>query len=301
MKKLPIHIILMAIVNEVCGSATTAAPKNTGGKKQCLEAPVRTYALAKETFAFADIATAKTKSAWDTAKAAKDVVIFWDVESIEPNNTDAEVQNGRYEDYTLKKAVKGVDYRHNISVCSHAALESYADSAYTRIFRITDDDEITCEVQDDGSVKGEPLSSMLVGIRNDPTTDDVANSVTTFKFRTYEQSILRSDFAMANYEGIYDVELTESAGNSATSIKFKAALPCTGDSLLTLVSGNIKLTESDGVTPKAFSFVAADSNGEYELTGTGFANGMILSLDGVVTISEAMYETPETVAIANIS
>lgn len=289
----------MAIVNEVCGNTTTAAPKNTGGKKQCLEGPVRTYALARENFSFANVAAAKSKAAWDTAKAAKDVVIFWDVESIEANNTDAEIQNGRYEDYKLKAAVKGVDYRHNISVCSQEALESYEDSEYTRIFRITDDDEITCEVQSDGTVKGEPLANMIVGQRNDPTTDDVAFSVTTFKFRSYSQSILRSDFQMANYEGIYDVELTETT-SSATSIKFTAALPCTGSSLLTMVSANIALYESDGVTPKAFTFVAADSNGEYELTGTGFANGMILKLDGVITLSETMYETPEDVVIANI-
>ena len=292
-------ILFASIVNEVCGSATTETPKNTGGKKQCLEGPVRTYALAKENFSFANVATAKTKTAWDTAKTAKDIVIFWDVENIEANNTDAEIQNGRYEDYLLKKAVKGVDYRHNLSVCSQEALESYEDSAYTRIFRITDDDEIACEVQDDGTVKGEPLSNMIVGQRNDPTTDDVAHSITTFKFRSYKQSILRSGFAMANYEGIYDVELTETT-SSATSIKFKAALPCTGDALNTLAAGNFQMFEPDGVTAKAFTFVEPNSAGEYEFTGTGFTNNMIIKLNGVVTISEAMYETPNNLVVANI-
>lgn len=289
----------MSIINEVCGSSTTEKPLNTGGKKQCLEGPVRTYALAKDTFSFADIATAKTKAAWDTAKAAKDIVLFWDVESIEANNTDAEIQNGRYEDYTLSKAVKGVDYRHNLSVCSQEALESYEESEYTRIFRITDDNEITCEVLDSGAVKGEPLSNMLVGLRNDPTTDDVAYSTTTFKFRKSKQSILRSDFEMANYEGIFDINFEIVGTPTATEIKFKALIHCTGAALTTLTSGDVILNDAGG-SAHSNSFVAADSDGVYTLTGTGFANNFTLNGNGIITITEAMYEAPTPLTITGI-
>jgi hypothetical protein len=45
------------------------------------------------------------------------------------------------------------------------------------------------------------------------------------------------------------------------------------------------------------SFVAADANGVYELTGTGFVTGNVVDLNGVVSQTEATYESAGAVSI----
>lgn len=275
-------------VNEICGNETTVAQKNTGGKKQCLEGAVRTYALAKSTFSFTDLATAKTKAAWDTAKAAKDIVVFYDVEELEPNNTEAVIKNGRYSDYKITPSVKGVNYTHYLSTCSHSAVKSYEDSEYLKIFRITDNNELLCEINDDGTVSGEPLTSMIVGERDDAPADGTPSTQVQFKFDSYDASIIIPEFDLTDYEGIYDVALTQVSASS-TSIKFKASTSCSGASVTSFIAADIVLKDGAGAVQSP-SFVAADSNGEYELTGTGFATGFTVEVNGVIQQSLIMYE-----------
>ena len=45
------------------------------------------------------------------------------------------------------------------------------------------------------------------------------------------------------------------------------------------------------------SFVAPNSDGVYEITGTGFESDFMLSLNCVVTQGATMYETPEPLKI----
>ena len=282
------------MLNEACETGTGSV-KNIGGKKQCLEAPVKTYALAKDGFTFPDVTTAKTKAAWDAAIENKDIIPFPYVEGIEANNTDAAIRNGRYRDYTLKEAVRGSTYRQDLAICTHEAVKSFENSEYTRIFRITADDEVTCEVLDDGKVKGEALTSFIVGIRQEATDADVPFTNIQVKYKKELFSILKPSFDISELDGVYDVVL-EQVSASATSIKFKAKTACSGNSISSLESADIVVKDDEGQA-QTVSFVAPDSDGVYEVTGTAFATGYTVEIDGVVAKTDIFYEAIEPLTI----
>ncbi len=287
-------LLLISIINEVCGNDADKV-QNTGGKKQCLESAVRTYALAKEDFAFADLAAMKGQAAWDAAKTAKEIVMFYDVEELEPNNTEAIIKTGRFADYNIKDAVKGVNYTHYLATCSHEAVKSYENSAYTRILRITEDNEVLCEVQDDGSIKGEPLTSFIVGVRDDAPADGTPSTKVNLKFNDYKMSIVIPSFDLADYEGIYDVNLTQVSA-SATSIKFNAVADCSGSVITSFVAADFVVKDASGQV-QTVTFVTPDADGVYELTGTGFVTGYTVEMNGVIAQTGITYEGDEALSI----
>lgn len=287
-------IILAVIINEVCGNETSQ-PKNIGGKKQCLEAPVNSYALAKEGFSFDSVSDAKDIEKWKTAIQEKNIVPFPFVEAIEANNTEASIKNGRFKDYTLKEAVRGSTYRQDLAICTHAAVKSYENSDYTRIFRLTGDNEITAEIQDDGTVKGEALSSFIVGIRNEATDADVPFTNVQLKYAQDAFSILKADFDVNDLEGIYDVNLSQVSA-TATSIKIKAVTGCSGSNVDGLTDADFVVKDATGAVDDSLSFVPP-VDGVYEFTGTDIANGYTVELNGVVAQAEISYETPEPLTI----
>lgn len=285
------------MINEVCNSENNPV-KNIGGKLQCLEAPVKTFALAKETFSFATKAASKSSAAWRTAIENKDVVIFPYVEAITANNTDANIKNGRYRDYTLQAAVSGSTYRMDLAICTHAAVKSYENSEYTRIFRITAEDEFTCNVTDAGAVKGEAISNFLVGIRNEATTDDVPYTDIGIKYRSESHDILVADFNLSEVEGVHDVVFEQVGTATASSIKFKAISGCSGALIKNLTSSDVKITESDG-TPITATFVVADADGVYEFTSSAaFSNGDLIFTDGVRDLTDIFYESPTPLTVS---
>jgi hypothetical protein len=297
MKKLNHFFLLAVVLNEVCGT-DDSIQKNTGGKRQCLEAPVKTILLAKDDQFFANRAALDVKATVDAAIAAKQLVPFPNIEGIEPNNTDANIKNGRFTDYTLKAGIRGSSYRFDLSVCTYEALKSYVNSGYTRVYRVTTEGEVTCEIMADGTIKGEKITSFLLGLRNEATDDDVPFANVLLKYANDNNSIVKPAFDWAPLEGIYDVVL-QLVSASATSIKFKTIIECTGDTITSFVSGNLQLLDDGEV--HASSFVAADADGVYELTGTGFENGFTLGLNGVVTQANIMYESPEVLVISGIA
>lgn len=289
---------MAVIINEVCGG-TAAQPKNIGKKQQCLEAPVKTFALAKEGFAFDSVDDAKDIEKWKTAIQNKDIVPFILVEGIEANNTEESVKNGRYKDYTLKEAIRGSSYRLDLSICTYAAVKSYENSDYTRIFRITAENEFTAQVQDDGKVKGEAMAGPIrVGVRNEATDEDVAFANVLLKYKSDTYSILKPSFEVSELEGIYDVSLVQVSA-SATSIKVKVVEGCTGEAITTLTSDDFVVNDDSG-DEATVSFVEADSNGVYEFTGTGFTSGYTVDLTGVIVQTEDLYEStgPLTITIS---
>lgn len=283
------------IINESGGSATTTSVQNPGGKDQNLEGAVRTYILAKSGQSFATVAAAKLLTNWDTAKAAKDIVIFYDVEELEDNNTDPIKKEGRYKDYKIKDGIKGVAYTHYLGTHAHIALDSYQNSDYTRVYRITENNELLCEVQDDGSVKGQPLSSFIVGERLDAPADGTPSSKVELKFDAHDMSILKPAFDMSDYEGIYDLKF-EQVSASATSIKFKALETFNENVVSSLIDADVDILDAAGAA-YTHSFVAADADDEYELTGAAFATGFTIVLTGIVTKSGRDYDSPVALSI----
>jgi hypothetical protein len=281
------------MINEVCGGVSTV--KNTSGKKQCLEGAVRTYALAKSTFSFASLAAMKTKAAWDTAKAAKDVVVFYEVEELEPNNTEAVIKNGRYEDFNIKDAVKGVAYTHYLSPYSHEAIESYENSDYTTIFRITDKNEVLCEEQSDGTIKGEPLKSFIPSVRDDAPVDGTPSSKVQMKFGEYSLSIVKPSFDLEDYEGVYDVTLVVQGTPNVTTLIVEAKKTARGTLVASIVQADWKFVQdSDGLEEPVTGSVYDAATGFYTLTATAFETGTIAT-NGVVQQTEEMLEAAAVV------
>jgi hypothetical protein len=301
MKKNLMNILILSIVSDNCGNEATPT-LNTGGKKQCLPKPVQSYALARNTFEFASTTAARTKAAWDTAKQAKDIVIFWDVEEFAQANTEPTKKEGRFNDYPLKDGVRGLNLTHYLGDCPYNALESYDNSGeYTKMFRILTDGTFTADVQDDGKVKGENIKNFSVGVLNDATDETPQNAVVAVKFSQQTKSVLKPEFDLINYEGIYNVQFEENPANSATSLKFRTLSGCSGSKITSFVEANIVLRNASGVVVEPDTFVAADADGYYTLTGTGFTNGYTIELDGVVTQTGIMYDAPVKLTIANVS
>lgn len=287
----------MSVINEVCGNVTTAGPQNMGGKDQCLEAPVKTIVLAKENFTFADLATAKTESAWDAAIVNKDIVPFPNIEGIELANTDAVTKEGRYRDYELVPAVPGVQYRFDLSVCTYADLVTYKNSEYTRVFEITNSEEITCDVQTDGTVRGRDLTSFLIGLRNQATDDDVPYVNVNLKFNSDIFSIIKPEtgFTPTTLEGIYDVALEVIGTPTATTIVVQASTACTGSLVTTLELDDWTfLKDSDGLEEAVTASSYNATTGYYTLTGSAFEDGMLST--GVISQPSIIYEA-EPVAV----
>lgn len=286
------------MINEVCGSETST-PKNMGGKKQCIEAPVKTTMLAKDGFAFASVAAMKDVANWNTAIVAKNLVPFPNVEGIELANTDAIIKNGRYTDYTLKEGVAGVAYRFDLAICTYEGLKSYKNSEYNRIFEITESEEVTCDVQTDGTVKGRKMSSFLPGLRNQATDADVPFANVNIKFDSDVYDIVRAEFPATEVEGIYDVVLEVQGTPNATTLVVKATIGCTNALVTSLVLADWKFVQnSDGLEETITGSSYDADTGFYTLTAVAFETGTIAT-DGVVTQANINYEAaPVAVTVA---
>ena len=138
------------MINDKCG--TTGSTKATGADKQCLTKPTVAYALAKSTQSFADADAFRSKTAWDTAKQAEDVVIMYSVDRSELANVEPTYYEGRISRIKTKEARKGLNVTHLLGYCSHGALLSYEESEYTHVYEFTEDGLIKGVEQSDGTI-----------------------------------------------------------------------------------------------------------------------------------------------------
>ncbi|WP_435415869.1 hypothetical protein [Polaribacter aestuariivivens] len=286
---------MQTIINEAGSSLVKT--KNTGVSDQKLEAAVKTYILAKEDVSFT-LEEIKAITNWNTNKTSKGVVPFYEVEVLEANSVEPTIANKRFRDVKTKDGIKGVTYTHELSAVAYSALKTYDGTEdYTRIFRVTTENEILCEVQEDGTLKGEPITSFIVGLREDATDEAPAMAKVYIKFKEYDVSVIKPDFDANEFEGIYDVQL-ELGAVSATSIKFSAK--SWGKNVENLTSANVVLKDASG-SVHASTFVPYDSDsGLYELTGTGFADNFTLDIDGVQTVGTVQYESTGAQTITGI-
>jgi hypothetical protein len=288
---------MQEIINEAGSSLKVI--KNTGVSEQKYEAAVKKYFLAKESFSFASLSASKDIANWNTAKLNKDIIPLFEVDlAPELNSVEPTIANKRFKDVKTKDGVKGVTYTHELSPESHAALNSYDQNrTYTRIFRVTSENELLCDIQEDGTVKGEPTSSFIVMNREDATDENPPQTKVQIKFKNYDMNIVKPSFDVAEYEGVYDVHLVLGTV-SATSIKFTAK--SWGENITNLVAANVVLKDASG-SVHASSFVTYDSDTEvYELTGTGFANDFTLNIDGIQVIGTVYYEGATALTLTGI-
>jgi len=292
--------LCMAIINELCGS-DTSKPKNTGfSGKQCLEGLMEKVAVARDGFSFDSLADFKDKDKWLEAIANKDIVPLFDAYVVTPANTDATQYTVGNFSFETASAVKITTFESYLGFCSHAALKSYANSEYTQVFEFNNDGSILGVGNEDGSVKGQDLKDLNVGIRTIATSDKPATTLVRLTYKDYNQLednavVIKPSWSPADIDGIFDVEL-EFVSATATTIKFKATRECGHAPVLVLTTADVVVKNASGVV-QTTSFVGADANGVYTLTGTAFATGYTVEIDGVVTVVDTLYEGVEPMPI----
>lgn len=285
----------MSVIVE-CGKSGTGA-RNTGAKEQCYLGVTTKYAFSPDpSFGFDSLEELKSKEAWDTAIAEKKIYPLYEVEEYAIADTEDTFFEGLRKQYKTANGKKIRTFRSIIGLCSYAALKSHSGKP-GRVFEFTEDPGIKA-VQNENLFKGQKatleVGKLQDGISGTPQSTVVTVNYTDEDEYTYNGVNVRLDgWGDQDIFGIFDVNI-EVVSASATSVKFKAIAGCAGGSqeVSSLESANIVMREADGSIADA-SFVPADSDGVYELTGTGFANGFTISTDGVVTISGMSYETPD--------
>lgn len=290
----------MSVILKHCEGGNSS--KNTGAKKQCLEGLTDRMYAARKGFKFATVADFESKAKWIEAIAAKNIVPLFKAYELTAENTEATVYETGDFSYETAPAVKKTSFESYLGFCSHRALKSYNESTeYTQIFESTNKGEFIGVSHGDG-VKGQELSSLKVGIRNAPTKDKPAYTKVTLTYDDYNELednpvVIKTGFLSSDLDGIYDVKFTQVSA-SATSIKFTASVGCTAgeNNISSLVQANVVVKNVAGAVVIA-TLVPADSNGVYELTGTGFATGFKVDLAGVITTAGICYESEAPLSI----
>lgn len=292
----------MGVIIELC-KGSEKKTRNTGANEQCFEGILERPFVAKKGFEFATVAEFKSLIAWRAAIAAKNIVPLYDAYEVTAANTEAtNFESGNFT-YETAPAVKKTQFECFLGFCSHRALKSYKNSEYTQLFEFTKGNGLMGINMPDGKVKGQELSNINVGIRNIATKDKPAFTTVIFTYKDYNElednpvAVIPS-WDTSDVPGIFDVNL-ELVSASATEIKFKALSGCGNDLLTSLLGTDVILRNAAGAV-QTVSFVIADANGVYTLTGTAFANGFILNLNGVVTKTNFMYEAESPLTITGI-
>lgn len=270
--------------------------KNTGAKEQCLEGLTIKTAAHVPGFSFDSIEDAKDKTLWDAAVAAKQIIPLYEVEELTPANTEDTNFEGRRRQYRTASGKKVSTYSSFLSLCSHSALKTY-DGDEMGLFEFTEDGAIKGVINDDGTVKGQSVV-MNIGKRLDATADRPPSTLVTINYKDFNEfeddgAIFRPEgWGADDLFGIFDVTLSQVSA-TATEIKFTAAAGCAGgdEEITSFLAANILVKDLDGAT-ETVSFVAADADGVYTLTGTGFTTNFTVGLNGVVTQTGTSYESP---------
>lgn len=286
---------------EICGSGQKK-PKNTGFKEQCIESKLQIPILSNG-FQFPTVTAFKTVADWKAAIKAKSLVPLFPVyELADASTEDTKFESGNFSKITAK-GVEKITFECYISVCAYAALKSYENSGnYGELFEFNEEGDYSgIFASDETKVKGRKIKSLTV-TRIRATKDKVpyVKGEITFadKDDVLDVVIVKSDLSETDLEGIFDVELKQVSA-TAGQIKFTASAGCSGGGALitSLTSADVVVKNAAGAV-QAVSFVTADANGVYTLTGAGFANGHTVSLNGVVAQTTIMYESPEPLVIS---
>jgi len=265
--------------------------KNTGANEQCLEGVVTRHALATDEQEFASVAAAKTLATWKGDVDLKKIIPLYEIEELAVADTEDTYFEGNSK-YKTKNGKKIRTFNCFLGLCSHNALKSY-NNKKMRVYEFTDAQEIKGTTPDGTKVKGQ-LVTITVGKRVDAMPDKPAYTPVTLEYADYNEFenngvILKPTWSQIELNGIFDVKINIVSA-SAASIKFTVDAGCAGDVVTSLETADVTLKTALGVAV-THSFVAADADGVYELTGTGFVTGIVVNLNGIVSQTEATYES----------
>lgn len=285
----------MSIIVEF--TATGESNKNTGANDQFHEGVTIRHALATDEQEFATVTAAKTLANWNADRDLKKLVPLFEIETLAIGDTADTFFEGNSK-YKTKNGKKIRTFECMIGVNSHAALASY-NGKTMRVYEFTDAQEIKGVSPDGVKVRGQ-LATIEVGKRVDAMPDKPAYTPVTLTYADYKDFeknavIIKPTWSHIEVNGIFDAKIVVES-SSATSVKFKVLTGDALDPVTSLETADVTFKTALGVAV-THSFVAADANGVYELTGTGFVTGNVVNLNGVVIQTEATYESSGAVSI----
>lgn len=275
--------------------------KNTGAKEQCLVGVTVRYAVGKPGFTFPNVAGVKSKTAWDTAVAAKNIFPLYDVNEFAIADTEATFYEGKVKRYETGRAKKIRTFRTIVGSCSYYALSTFNEKEM-EVYEFTEDGYIKAVKTSTGTIKGQKAKINVGRLQDaiDGTPQSAVITINYSDFNEYEQNganILTEDWSYTDLYGIFDVAINIVSASS-TQIKFKVIEGCAGggESVTTLESTDVIVKNASGAI-QTVSFVTADTDGVYTVTGTGFATDFTVSLNGVVNSAGNSYEAIEPTKI----
>jgi hypothetical protein len=285
----------MSIIVEF--TATGESNKNTGANDQFHEGVVIRHALATDEQEFATVAAAKTLATWKADVDLKKIIPLYEIETLAIGDTADTFFEGNSK-YKTKNGKKIRTFECMIGVNSHASLASY-NGKTMRLYEFTDAQEIKGVTPDGVKVRGQ-LVTIEVGKRIDAMPDKPAFTPVTLTYADYKDFeknavIIKPTWSHIEVNGIFDAKIVVES-SSATSVKFKVLTGDALDPVTSLEDTDVTFKTALGVAV-THSFVVADANGVYELTGTGFVAGNVLNLNGVVIQTESTYESAGAVSI----
>lgn len=275
---------------DIC-DANGNAVKPTGTKGQKFWGATVKYILAKENQSFANKEDFKSKAKHDEQKASKDIVYFFEVDTVENANTEPAFYESRINKERTKKASKIKKFKHELGICSHSALVSYEDSEYTRIYEITEKGYIVGIANDDRTIQGQSIKSFTVGLREEATFEAIESTTVEVYYKDADElvnnhAVVSPDFDAEDMEGVYGVYFNVTSA-SATELVVEASTGCCDGIVSNLELANWKFVKADGTDQPITAASFAD--GSYTLTGTSLVSGT-LSLNGVIVQTNIMYD-----------
>jgi len=278
-------------------SADETGIQNTGAKDQCLTAPVVKHTLASDDQEFATKEAAKDLAVWKTDIAAKKLFPLFEVEELAIADTEDTYWEGRNK-YKTATGKKIRTFNLVLGECSHKAIASFHGKKM-KVYEHTSANELKGVSLDGVKIKGQgvriEVGKMIESLDDKPQYTPVTLIYDDYKEYESNPVKLMPTWSPVLLYGIFDVELNQVSA-SASSIKFTVDTGCSGDEVHSLEDADVVLKDAAGAA-YTHSFVAADANGVYTLTGTGFANGFTVSLNGVVKKVEQSYEAVAPLAI----
>ena len=265
--------------------------RNTGANEQFLEGVVIRHALATDEQIFDSVVDAKTLANWKSNVDAKKIIPLYEIEELALADTADAYFEGNSK-YKTKNGKKIRTFNCFVGLNSHNALASY-NNKKMRVYEFTDGQEVKGVSPDGVRVRGQ-LVTIEVGKRIDSMPDKPAHTPVTLSYADYKEFenhgvILKPTWSHIELNGIFDAKIV-SVSSSPTSLRFKVVVGDSKDTVTSFDTADITLKTAIGVVV-TYSFVAPDSEGIYELTGTNFQTGHVIDLNGIVIQTEATYQS----------
>lgn len=287
---------------EVSSDSTGLA--NTGMNEQKLTSHTVRWDFAALDQEFATAADAKDKTNWVADIADKKIYPMFLTEEMEISDVEDTYKEGNSK-YRIKVGPKIRKFKVPCGALGHQKLSTFHNQTL-RVYEHCNEGELKAVTEDGIKVRGQKVR-IEVNKHVDATIDNYEYTPVTLYYSDYKEFeknpvVIFPDFSYSDILGIFDAKIAIVGTPTSSSIKFTVS---TGDDwdepVTSLAKADIPIKTSVGGAI-TYSFVAADANGVYEITGSSvFANGNVLDLNGVVTKTELSYESTGAVTISGIS